>query len=140
MTMITPSYLGETIEYSSLHACRSTLEDPTDLCDQALKARAFDKAGSRFAKIIINRHDIAEAKLSGIIGKSILAALAFEVVDNLDRRGLSDVHYGAAAEMIWRDFVAQGNFLPSPGWTVSATLSRRSAKTCSSSRRFSTGT
>ena len=30
MTMITPSYLGETIEYSSLHACRSTLEDPTD--------------------------------------------------------------------------------------------------------------
>ena len=30
MTMITPSYLGETIEYSSLHACRSTLEDPPD--------------------------------------------------------------------------------------------------------------
>ena len=29
MTMITPSYLRETIEYSSLHACRSTLEDPT---------------------------------------------------------------------------------------------------------------
>ena len=33
MTMITPSYLGETIEYSSLHACRSTLEDPTDLSE-----------------------------------------------------------------------------------------------------------
>ena len=31
MTMITPSYLGETIEYSSLHACRSTLEDPTGM-------------------------------------------------------------------------------------------------------------
>ena len=31
MTMITPSYLGETIEYSSLHACRSTLEDPTHM-------------------------------------------------------------------------------------------------------------
>ena len=31
MTMITPSYLGETIEYSSLHACRSTLEDPIKL-------------------------------------------------------------------------------------------------------------
>ena len=31
MTMITPSYLGETIEYSSLHACRSTLEDPTKI-------------------------------------------------------------------------------------------------------------
>ena len=36
MTMITPSYLGETIEYSSLHACRSTLEDPT----QGLMAKA----------------------------------------------------------------------------------------------------
>ena len=34
MTMITPSYLGETIEYSSLHACRSTLEDPTPGTDQ----------------------------------------------------------------------------------------------------------
>ena len=33
MTMITPSYLGETIEYSSLHACRSTLEDP-NLADE----------------------------------------------------------------------------------------------------------
>ena len=32
MTMITPSYLGETIEYSSLHACRSTLEDPISNC------------------------------------------------------------------------------------------------------------
>ena len=37
MTMITPSYLGETIEYSSLHACRSTLEDPT------LERIQFDK-------------------------------------------------------------------------------------------------
>lgn len=34
MTMITPSYLGETIEYSSLHACRSTLEDPTTRMDE----------------------------------------------------------------------------------------------------------
>ena len=33
MTMITPSYLGETIEYSSLHACRSTLEDPIASAD-----------------------------------------------------------------------------------------------------------
>ena len=38
MTMITPSYLGETIEYSSLHACRSTLEDPTQ-CEQRSTAR-----------------------------------------------------------------------------------------------------
>ena len=42
MTMITPSYLGETIEYSSLHACRSTLEDPTRLSreDRAALAAA----------------------------------------------------------------------------------------------------
>ena len=38
MTMITPSYLGETIEYSSLHACRSTLEDPTSDPRMALHA------------------------------------------------------------------------------------------------------
>ena len=39
MTMITPSYLGETIEYSSLHACRSTLEDPTVLLDSRAPER-----------------------------------------------------------------------------------------------------
>ena len=38
MTMITPSYLGETIEYSSLHACRSTLEDPTSIRETVWKA------------------------------------------------------------------------------------------------------
>ena len=41
MTMITPSYLGETIEYSSLHACRSTLEDPTQSHSVALKNKGF---------------------------------------------------------------------------------------------------
>ena len=43
MTMITPSYLGETIEYSSLHACRSTLEDPTvrDPENRAHRAKAL---------------------------------------------------------------------------------------------------
>ena len=43
MTMITPSYLGETIEYSSLHACRSTLEDPT--CDVAYFANRYRLEG-----------------------------------------------------------------------------------------------
>jgi hypothetical protein len=112
----------------------------TDLRDQALKARAFDKARSRLAKVVINRHDITEAELSGIFGEPILTALAFEVVHNLDGRGLPHVHYGATAEMIRRDFVAQGSSLPSLGWSVSATLSKRSASTCSNSLRFSTGT
>ena len=43
MTMITPSYLGETIEYSSLHACRSTLEDPTS--DDGLRSDLISEAG-----------------------------------------------------------------------------------------------
>ena len=56
MTMITPSYLGETIEYSSLHACRSTLEDPTNyplfehrtvLGNLALAARSTGLSGSQ---------------------------------------------------------------------------------------------
>ena len=48
MTMITPSYLGETIEYSSLHACRSTLEDPTAVYDKdPADARWSDDAGFR---------------------------------------------------------------------------------------------
>ena len=45
MTMITPSYLGETIEYSSLHACRSTLEDPTGLPSVAGKGSGMAAEG-----------------------------------------------------------------------------------------------
>ena len=47
MTMITPSYLGDTIEYSSLHACRSTLEDPT--------------AVQEFVTFYLRRSDLVEA-------------------------------------------------------------------------------
>ena len=47
MTMITPSYLGETIEYSSLHACRSTLEDPTFFWVSCI--RALEKDGLNHA-------------------------------------------------------------------------------------------
>ena len=48
MTMITPSYLGETIEYSSLHACRSTLEDPTAIDVNADNVRARVSLGRIF--------------------------------------------------------------------------------------------
>ena len=48
MTMITPSYLGETIEYSSLHACRSTLEDPTLNQHKCDHIRAFRGVASGF--------------------------------------------------------------------------------------------
>ena len=56
MTMITPSYLGETIEYSSLHACRSTLEDPT--------AEQPDDLYRRAARQTLERIDGADATLS----------------------------------------------------------------------------
>ena len=50
MTMITPSYLGETIEYSSLHACRSTLEDPTAHMTPE-QFEAFEDARSETARL-----------------------------------------------------------------------------------------
>ena len=56
MTMITPSYLGETIEYSSLHACRSTLEDPTARrnklrCNHPNRSRQREGAKDRVIEI-----------------------------------------------------------------------------------------
>ena len=54
MTMITPSYLGETIEYSSLHACRSTLEDPTGLAPPHMAA-AFESYIARSLQEEIDR-------------------------------------------------------------------------------------
>ena len=66
MTMITPSYLGETIEYSSLHACRSTLEDPTT---QAVIGRLGECNDPRFelimTSLITHLHDfVREVKLT----------------------------------------------------------------------------
>ena len=49
MTMITPSYLGETIEYSSLHACRSTLEDPTGNMIKLAEELGVGRAGLQCA-------------------------------------------------------------------------------------------
>ena len=54
MTMITPSYLGETIEYSSLHACRSTLEDPTD--------EQYVNAGDVLVRIDPKDYEVAVSK------------------------------------------------------------------------------
>ena len=53
MTMITPSYLGETIEYSSLHACRSTLEDPTIGCTEYGMGYIPGWAGPAYAILLL---------------------------------------------------------------------------------------
>ena len=63
MTMITPSYLGETIEYSSLHACRSTLEDPTETVrnyrDRIRQCEALGEfaMGEQIRKILAQEQD-----------------------------------------------------------------------------------
>ena len=80
MTMITPSYLGETIEYSSLHACRSTLEDPTykeffprlkrefngTMFDTALddEERNVEKAHLEILAFFLGRHDVGSGQMS----------------------------------------------------------------------------
>ena len=57
MTMITPSYLGETIEYSSLHACRSTLEDPTAMSSE----REIRGSGSKQFRVPRSRGSFRQA-------------------------------------------------------------------------------
>ena len=59
MTMITPSYLGETIEYSSLHACRSTLEDPTRI-SQGVHAYLKEKGIPHVWHVDGHAHDATE--------------------------------------------------------------------------------
>ena len=73
MTMITPSYLGETIEYSSLHACRSTLEDPT---------RALRECGTkRFGEVCTHAITLAE---DGFVVDAFLKRIMDELVTHAD--------------------------------------------------------
>ena len=88
MTMITPSYLGETIEYSSLHACRSTLEDPTEI-------EKINQAG---------RAEIAAAERAGAQGvRAIAARLATERAAALIREQMND----AAEDALFGAFVGE---------------------------------
>ena len=74
MTMITPSYLGETIEYSSLHACRSTLEDPTQVSSND---RTIDPNLERFLAKRMNATtvELASSHLSLISHSKAIADL-----------------------------------------------------------------
>ena len=88
MTMITPSYLGETIEYSSLHACRSTLEDPT--------------------QDIVNDSRIKETDRSAIVRARIGQGLFKERVSRIETKcritGVENpVHLIASHCKPWRD-------------------------------------
>ena len=79
MTMITPSYLGETIEYSSLHACRSTLEDPTVntsvfnaiavlIVSVSLSPLPFGAGvGATATVLILGSHGLADTAAAGVL-------------------------------------------------------------------------
>ena len=79
MTMITPSYLGETIEYSSLHACRSTLEDPTT-CRKPIPMRSLPRVALliAFATMCLGQSPFSEP-------------LKFEQVEQLVKVGTPDI-------------------------------------------------
>ena len=75
MTMITPSYLGETIEYSSLHACRSTLEDPTAARVAPLRASGLIDPSMAFATV-----DFVD--VSGVVVGSVVLRLYHRMFPN----------------------------------------------------------
>ena len=87
MTMITPSYLGETIEYSSLHACRSTLEDPT--FEATARIRAQEMQTGKHLPIIAttayamkgDRERCLASGMDGYVSKPMLAAELFQAID-----------------------------------------------------------
>ena len=67
MTMITPSYLGETIEYSSLHACRSTLEDPTVMRSRIEPMKKIARSLRSHRPLILNYFHAKKQFSSGIV-------------------------------------------------------------------------
>ena len=83
MTMNTPSYLGETIEYSSLHACRSTLEDPTGI-GEARNAVIVASADAVIA-LAGEGGTLAEIGFAKKFGKPIVALDSWSEIEGLSR-------------------------------------------------------
>ena len=102
MTMITPSYLGETIEYSSLHACRSTLEDPTwrrqpagvrhtPVCERAIKVE-----NARIKVLFLSDKALAAATtVSRLVGIGLRAASKVFSFREVGPRAACEVAHGA---------------------------------------------
>ena len=95
--MITPSYLGETIEYSSLHACRSTLEDPTlPGRSHAEQAQTACQAGSNWVQYrCLSKTDeelIDEINELAVIcddwGATLILTNHYHLLDRVDAQGV----------------------------------------------------
>jgi hypothetical protein len=74
----------------------------TDGGQQLLEAGARD-ATTGAAEIVINDDNIAPAQLSRALRQIVLAALTFQVVDDLIGRRLTDVDDGLTGEVLRRD-------------------------------------
>ena len=138
MTMITPSYLGETIEYSSLHACRSTLEDPTN-CSSARPARV-SLSHRRFtatfngtlgaycvlAKVIRHRPEVGDRELLLSIRPDLLprGMPQFLMLDAVE--ALAAVESSAGMREL-QDWLSR---LPHPTDSFTAKLKSFSARSC----------
>ena len=128
MTMITPSYLGETIEYSSLHACRSTLEDPNQgekTMSMITRRNLMKTAAAGLTLPALTRSGFAAEPLKvgfvylGAIGdygwtwsheqgrKALDAALKGQIVTSY----VENVKEDASAVPVMKDLAQQGNKL-----------------------------
>jgi hypothetical protein len=73
----------------SLHACRSTLEDPQDLeisSDEGVIIRKKFEKGNRRVKSYINGIAVPSRKISEILGNRIFLGLQFSQVEILNEK------------------------------------------------------
>jgi hypothetical protein len=65
-----------------------------------LEPRSLYLTGSGTAEIFVDHLDLLKAKLTRVIRKTVLPALALLVVDDLPRRGLADINDRAPFQMV----------------------------------------
>ena len=97
-------------------------DDCTD-ASFADRGQQLFEAGSRdasagAAEIIVDDGDVIPTELPRAIGKTVLAPLAFQIVNNLIRRRLTDVDDGLASEVLRCDLAHErpplSRVLPQP--------------------------
>ena len=94
-----PAIAGQARGFDAEH---SSYFSRADLCYETFESGPLNFAGAGTPEVLIDNLNLMKSKLAGVIGQSILPALALQIVNHLTWRGLSNRDNSTALEQFNR--------------------------------------